>query len=81
VTVDYEPADVALGNEPEVNVLLGVPREQSAPPGLAQRWDDHLSAEFNRDVVVRIGFVEAQVSEAEPPRPPFGWPQGGRVDG
>jgi len=76
VTVDYEPDDLLLGNEPVVNVLVGVPRDQSIPPDLAQRWDDELSEEFGRDVVVRVGFVEAQVSEREPPKPPLGWPTG-----
>ena len=76
VTVDYEPDDILLGNEPVVNVLVGVPRDQAIPPDLAQRWDDQLSQEFGRDVVVRVGFVEAQVSEEEPPNPPLGWPTG-----
>jgi len=76
VTVDYEPADVLLGNEPVVNVLVGVPRDQAVPPDLAQRWDDELTRQFDRDVEVRVGFVEAQVSEREPPAPPLGWPTG-----
>ena len=76
VTVDYEPEDLLVGNEPVVNVLVGVPRDQEVPPDLAQRWDDQLSEEFGRDVVVRVGFVEAQVSEREPPDPPLGWPAG-----
>jgi uncharacterized hydrophobic protein (TIGR00341 family) len=63
VTVDYEPVDLLLDNEPQVNVLVGVPRDVDAPPDLAQRWDDQLTAEFDRDVVVRVGFIEAQVSE------------------
>jgi len=63
VTVDYEPIDLLLGNEPRVNVLVGVPRDQEVPPDLAQRWDDQLSAEFDRDVVVRVGFIETQVSD------------------
>ncbi|WP_313690846.1 TIGR00341 family protein [Halorarum halobium] len=74
VTVEYDPADMVLGDEPEVNVLVGLPRERDAPPDLAQRWDDELTRELGRDVVVRVGFVEAQVSEAEPPEPPWGWP-------
>jgi uncharacterized hydrophobic protein (TIGR00341 family) len=65
VTVDYEPQDLLLGNEPTVNVLVGIPRDLDAPPDLAQRWDDDLSAEFDRDLVVRVGFLEAQVSEGE----------------
>ncbi|MFC7068601.1 TIGR00341 family protein [Halobaculum lipolyticum] len=72
VSVDYEPVDMVLGNEPQVNVLVGIPRDLDAPPDLAQRWDDELTAEFDRDVVVRVGFVEAQVSEREPSSPPFG---------
>jgi len=74
VTVDYEPDDLLLGNEPVVNVLLGVSRTQEVPPDLAQRWDDELTREFGRDVEVRVGFIEAQVSESEPPEPPLGWP-------
>lgn len=73
VTVDYEPIDTVLGREPRVNVLVGIPRGLEAPADLAQRWDDQLTAELDRDVVVRVGFVEAQVSEAEPRRPPLGW--------
>ena len=63
VTADYEPIDLFLGNEPQVNVLVGVPRNQEVPPDLAQRWDDQLTAEFDRDVVVRVGFIETQVSD------------------
>jgi uncharacterized hydrophobic protein (TIGR00341 family) len=74
VTVDYDAVDLLLGNEPRINVLVGIPRDLEAPPDLAQRWDDELSAEFDRDVVVRVGFVETQVSEAEAPRSPLGWP-------
>ncbi|MDS0282087.1 TIGR00341 family protein [Haloarcula onubensis] len=73
VTVDYEPVDMLLGREPQVNVLIGIPRGLEAPPDLAQRWDDQLTTELDRDVVVRVGFVEAQVSEAEPREPPFEW--------
>jgi uncharacterized hydrophobic protein (TIGR00341 family) len=73
VTVDYQPDDMLLGQEPQVNVLIGIPRGLEAPPDLAQRWDDQLTAELDRDVVVRVGFVEAQVSEAEPREPPFEW--------
>lgn len=74
VTVDYGPTDMLLGNEPVENALIDVPRDQGTPPDLAQRWDDALTEELGRDVVVRVGFVEAQVSEDEPSRPPLGWP-------
>ncbi len=63
VGVDYEPIDLLLGDQPRVNVLVGLPRDATAPPGLAQRWDDQLTAEFDREMVVRVGFVEEQVSE------------------
>ena len=63
VSVEYEPVDLLLDDEPEVNVLVGVPRDERAPPDLARRWDDQLSAEFDRDVLVRVGFVEEQLSE------------------
>jgi hypothetical protein len=69
VTVDYEPEDILLGNEPRVDVLVAIPRDLAAPPDLAQRLDDHLTAEFDRDVVVRVGFIEAQISEDDPPEP------------
>ncbi|MFC7226466.1 TIGR00341 family protein [Salinirubellus salinus] len=74
VTVDYEPADMLVGEQPQVNVLVGIPRDLDAPPDLAQRWDDELTETLGRDVVVRVGFVEAQVSESEPRDPPLGWP-------
>jgi len=74
VNVDYDPEDMLLGREPQVSVLVGIPRGAEAPPDLAQRWDDDLTAELDRDVVVRVGFVEAQVSESEPPEPPIAWP-------
>ena len=70
VRVAYEPLDTVLGREPQVNVLIGIPRGLDAPPGLAQQLDDRLTRELDRDVVVRVGFVEAQVSEAEPRQPP-----------
>ncbi|WP_284011450.1 TIGR00341 family protein [Haloarcula pelagica] len=72
VTVDYEPIDLLLGNEPRVNVLVAIPRDLEAPPDLAQRWDDELTAEFDRDVVVRVGFIEAQVSDGRSPEPRAG---------
>jgi len=48
VTVDYELVDVLLGNEPEVNVLVGIPRDFPTPPGLAQRFDDELTERLGR---------------------------------
>ena len=63
VTVDYRPIDLLLGNPPQVDVLVAIPRDVTAPPDLAQRWDDHLTGEFDREVTVRVGFIEAQVSE------------------
>ena len=67
VTVDYEPVDLLLGNEPRIDVLVAIPRDLEAPPDLAQRWDDELTEEFDRDVVVRVGFIEAQVSDGRTP--------------
>ncbi|MDS0295261.1 TIGR00341 family protein [Halogeometricum luteum] len=72
VGVDYEPVDILLGNEPQVDVLVGIPRDLEAPPDLAQRFDDDLTERLGRDVVVRVGFIETQVSEREDPTPPFG---------
>ncbi|MEA5389353.1 DUF389 domain-containing protein [Haloarculaceae archaeon H-GB11] len=74
VTVDYKIIDIVVGNEPRVNVLVAIPREARAPPDLAQRFDDDLTDELGRDVVVRVGFVEAQISDAEPQESPLGWP-------
>jgi uncharacterized hydrophobic protein (TIGR00341 family) len=67
VSVDYEPVDILLDNEPEVTVLVGIPRDRETPPNLAQRFDDRLTAALDQDVVVRVGFIEEQVSEREPP--------------
>jgi uncharacterized hydrophobic protein (TIGR00341 family) len=72
VTVDYRPIDLLVGNEPQVDVLVAIPRDLEAPPDLAQRWDDELTAEFDRDVSVRVGFIEAQVSDGETPSEPMG---------
>ena len=69
VQTDYEPADLLLGNDPRVDVLVGIPRDLEAPPDLAQRWDESLTEALGRDVVVRVGFVEAQVSESVSPGP------------
>ncbi|WP_435072912.1 TIGR00341 family protein [Halorubrum sp. HHNYT27] len=66
VTVDYEPADLLLGDRPQVNVLIGIPRDAAAPPDLAQRWDALLTEELGREVTVRVGFVEAQFSDSGP---------------
>ena len=66
VTADYEPIDLLLGTEPQVNVLVGVPRDVDVPPDLAQRWDDELTAELDRDVTVRVGFIETQQSDGGP---------------
>jgi uncharacterized hydrophobic protein (TIGR00341 family) len=63
VTVDYTPVDLLFDNQPQVNVLVGIPRDLEAPSDLAQRWDDQLTAEFDREVRVRVGFIEAQVSD------------------
>jgi len=72
VTVDYEPVDVLLGNEPEVNVLVGIPRDFPTPPDIAQRFDDDLTDRLGQDVFVQVGFIEAEFSEREPPEPPLG---------
>ena len=73
VTVDYEPVDVLLGNEPEVNVLVGIPRDFPTPPDLAQRFDDELTDRLGQDVFVQVEFIEAEFSEREPPDPPLGF--------
>ncbi|WP_459191881.1 TIGR00341 family protein [Halosimplex sp. J119] len=67
VGVDYEPVDLLLGTQPQVNVLVGLPRDATVPPDLAQRLDDQLTAEFDRELVVRVGFVEEQLSEGSSP--------------
>jgi len=71
VTVDYEPVDVLLGNEPEVNVLVGIPRDFPTPPDIAQRFDDELTDRLGQDVFVQVGFLEAEFSEREPPESPL----------
>ncbi|MFC6731063.1 TIGR00341 family protein [Haladaptatus sp. DYSN1] len=63
VTVDYRPVDLLLGNQPHVDVLVGIPRDLQAPPNLAQQFDDQLTDQLGRHVVVRVGFVEAQISD------------------
>ena len=65
VSVEYTTTELLLGEEPRVDVLVGIPRDEPAPPGLAQRFDDRISEEIGQDVVVRVGFIETQVSEDE----------------
>lgn len=65
VTVDYDPVDLLLGHEPRVNALVGVPRGRSVPTDLAAQWDQTLSGSLDREVVVRVNFVEEQVSRNE----------------
>ncbi|MFC4360315.1 TIGR00341 family protein [Halobium salinum] len=72
VSVDYQPVDRLLGDEPVVDVLVGIPRDLEAPPDLAQRFDDQLTERLGQDVIVRVGFIEAQVSDGEPPSSPLG---------
>jgi uncharacterized hydrophobic protein (TIGR00341 family) len=74
VRVDYDPADMLLGREPQVNVVVGVEQDAEVPPDLAQRWDGLLTRELDRDVVVRVGFVDEQVSASEPQTAPDWWP-------
>ncbi|SFL33305.1 TIGR00341 family protein [Halogranum rubrum] len=71
VTVDYTPVDLLIDEDPVVDVLVGIPRDLQAPPDLAQRFDDTLTEQLGRDVVVRVGFVEAQVSDGETPTSPL----------
>lgn len=56
VTVDDEPINILVGNQPRVNVRVGVPRKQAVPPDLAQRWDDQSTEDLGRDVVARVGL-------------------------
>ncbi|WP_277552548.1 TIGR00341 family protein [Halobaculum limi] len=69
VSVDFHAADLILGNEPRVDVLLGVPPDVERRPNLAQTFDDILTERTGRDVVVRIGFVDEQISDQEPAEP------------
>ena len=65
VTVDYDAADLLLGEPPLVDALVGLPGGTDAPPGLARAFDERLTERTDRDVSVRIGFVEEQVSDTE----------------
>jgi uncharacterized membrane protein len=58
--VDYEPADLLLGDPPTASVLIGYQAGQTIPPDIAQRVDDRLQDTVGMDVVVRVGFIESQ---------------------
>ncbi|MFC7070276.1 TIGR00341 family protein [Halobaculum lipolyticum] len=65
VSVDYTPIDLVFGNEPQVEILLGVPDGTVQRAGVAQTFDDILTRRMGRDVVVRVGFIDEQVSDEE----------------
>jgi uncharacterized membrane protein len=58
--VEYEPADLLLGDPPTASVLIGYQAGQTIPPDIAQRVDDRLKDTIGMDVVVRVGFIESQ---------------------
>ncbi|WP_276248674.1 TIGR00341 family protein [Haladaptatus sp. YSMS36] len=66
ISVEYDATDYILNNQIEVNIILGLPVDVERNPELAQLFDDFLTERTGHDVIVRIGFIEEQVSESIP---------------
>ncbi|SEP06083.1 TIGR00341 family protein [Halogranum amylolyticum] len=61
-STDYDGVSMLLDEPATVEVLVGRSNSATAPPDLATRIDDRLTAATGRDVVVRVGVLEAQQS-------------------
>jgi len=60
VTVDYKPTDLMLNNPVNVSILVGRQAEQVVPPDIAQKAGSRLEKATDKNVSVRVGFVEIQ---------------------
>lgn len=60
VTVDYSPADLLLEEPAEVSVLVGRRVDQEVPPDIASKAGTRLTEATGKDIMFRVGFVEAQ---------------------
>ncbi len=62
VTVDYKPADLLLKDPVKVSVLVGRRAGQEVPQDIASKADARLTEATSKDINIRVGFVEAQMS-------------------
>ena len=60
VTVDYKPTDLMLNNPVNVSIFVGRQAEQVVPPDIAQKAGSRLEKATDKNVSVRVGFVEIQ---------------------
>jgi uncharacterized membrane protein len=60
VTVDYKPTDLMLNNPVNVSILVGRQAKQVVPPDIAQKANSRLEKATDKNVSVRVGFVEMQ---------------------
>ncbi len=60
VNVDYKPTDLMLNNPVNVSILVGRQAEQVVPPDIAQKASSRLEKVTDKNVSVRVGFVEMQ---------------------
>lgn len=63
-TVEYDPADLVLRQNPHVDVVVGYPAGTEPPPDLAERIDARLTDSTGRNVSVRVGFVVDQQTDS-----------------
>lgn len=61
-STDYDGVSMLLGEQATVDVLVSRSAGATAPPDLATEIDDRLTAATGRNVVVRLGVIEAQQS-------------------
>ncbi|WIM46731.1 TIGR00341 family protein [Methanosarcina mazei] len=60
VTVDYMPADILLNKPAKISVLVGRRAGQEVPPDIARKANMRLTESTGKDIMIRVGFVEAQ---------------------
>lgn len=75
--VEYKPADLVVGRDPFVNVLIGRQIGDQPPPDLADRLDARIEAVTGTEATVRVGFLEEQRSDQSTDQNQ----QDGRLDG
>ncbi|MGB9928518.1 MAG: TIGR00341 family protein [Methanosarcina sp.] len=60
VTVDYKPTDLMLNRPANVSIFVGKSAGQEVPPDIALKAYSRLTEATDKNINVRVGFVEVQ---------------------
>ena len=60
VTVNYKPTDLMLNKPANVSIFIGRKADQEVPPDIALKAHSRLKEVTEKDINVRVGFVEVQ---------------------